>query len=72
MILYAVLSMIPFTALTLLNSNDIGLFSSSFIIIYFVLRLALNPKMKTEIDFLSLILLLVFIYFVATHILAIL
>lgn len=64
--------MIPFTTLTLLNSNDIGLFTSSFIIVYFVLRLALNPRMKTKFDFLSFALLLIFVVFVAQHVIQLL
>lgn len=70
--LYAIISMVPFTIFTLLNVTDLGIFVSSFVIVYFVLRLVLNPKMKTKIDFLSLILLTFFIYFVAERVIAIL
>jgi hypothetical protein len=64
--------MIPFTALTLLNVTDIGIFVSSFVIIYFVLRLVLNPRLKTKVDYLSIVLLLSFVYFVAERVISIL
>jgi hypothetical protein len=71
-IIYAIASMIPFTVFTLLNVTDIGIFVSSFVIIYFVLRLVLNPRIKTKVDFLSLVLLGLFVYFVAERVIAIL
>lgn len=71
-LIYAIVSMIPFTVFTLLNVTDIGIFVSSFVIIYFVLRLVMNPRIKTRIDFLSLVLLALFVYFVAERVIAIL
>src|SRR5487761_805972 len=53
--LYALVSMIPLSVFTLLNVTDIGIFASSFVIIYFVLRLVLNPRIRTRVDYLSLV-----------------
>ena len=69
---YALVSLIPFTVLSLLNSSDLGLFAIAFIIIYFVLRLVLNPKTKFRVDFLSLVLLVIFVYLIEQHIVPIL
>lgn len=71
-LIYAVVTMIPFTAFTLLNVTDMGVFVSSFVIVYFVLRLVLNPRIRTRFDFLSLVLLAMFVYYVAERIAAIL
>lgn len=71
MLIYAIVSMIPFIAFTVLNVTDIGIFVSSFVIVYFVLRLVLNPRIRTRIDILSLVLLTAFVYFVAERVIAI-
>jgi hypothetical protein len=71
-LIYAIASAIPTTAFTLLNVTDIGIFVSSFVIIYFVMRLVLNPKIRTKFDFLSLVLLGLFVYFVTERVIAIL
>lgn len=64
--------MIPFTVFTLFDVTDIGMFVGSFVIIYFVLRLVLNPKIRTSIDILSLVLLAFFVLFLSQRIVAIL
>jgi hypothetical protein len=71
-IIYSIASLIPFTALSLLNSGDIELFMSSFIIVYFFLRLALNPKMRTKIDIMSIVLFAVFALLIAQRLFTIL
>jgi hypothetical protein len=71
-LLYALVSMIPLSVFTLLNVTDIGIFASSFVIIYFVLRLVLNPRIRTRVDYLSLVLLGIFVYFVSERVIAIL
>jgi hypothetical protein len=59
-LIYAGLSFIPFTVFTFLNTTDIGLYASSYAILYFALRLILNPKLRTKVDYLGLILLAIF------------
>ncbi|MDG6906021.1 MAG: hypothetical protein JRN20_09585 [Nitrososphaerota archaeon] len=71
-IIFAGLSMISFVVLTFLNTIDFGIYASSFTIIYFALRLILNPKIRISVDILSLILLAIFVYFVAERVIAIL
>jgi len=69
---FAVLSMTAFVVFTFLNTNDIGLYASSFTIIYFALRLILNPRIRLQFDVLSLLLLAVFAYYVAERVISIL
>lgn len=64
--------MIAFTVLTFLNTVQIGIYASSYTIIYFALRLILNPKIRLKIDILSLVLLGIFVYYVSERVLAIL
>ncbi len=64
--------MIAFTVLTFLNIVQIGIYASSYTIIYFALRLILNPKIRVKIDVLSLVLLGIFVYYVSERVLAIL
>jgi hypothetical protein len=64
--------MTSFVIFTFLNTNDIGLYASSFTIVYFALRLILNPRIRLKVDVLSLILLGVFVYYVAERVIAIL
>lgn len=64
--------MIAFTVLTFLNIVQIGIYASSYTIIYFALRLILNPKIRMKIDVLSLVLLGIFVYYVSERVLAIL
>jgi hypothetical protein len=71
-IIFAIAAMIPFTVLTFLNTSDIGLFVSSFAILYFALRLILNPKFRIQVDVLGFILLAFFAFYVAQRVLAIL
>ncbi|MHB8567864.1 MAG: hypothetical protein ACYC7D_12840 [Nitrososphaerales archaeon] len=69
---FAGLAMIAFVVFNFLNTNDIGLYASSFTIIYFALRLVLNPKIRLRVDALSLVLLAVFVYYVAERVISIL
>jgi hypothetical protein len=64
--------MVPFTVFTFLNTNDIGIFVSAYTILYFALRLILNPKMRLKVDILGFILFAFFAYFVAERVLSIL
>jgi len=69
---YAALAMIPFTVFTFLNTTDIGIFVSAYTVEYFALRLIMNPKLRLKVDALGLILLVLFLYFVAIRVASIL
>lgn len=71
-LIFAAASMIPFTVFTFLNTNDIGIFVSSYTIVYFALRLILNPQMRLKLDVLGLVLLALFVFFVAERVVSIL
>lgn len=71
-LVFAGLIMIPFVVLTFFNSNDLGLFVISYTIIYFALRLTMNPKMRLRVDVLGFILLALFILYVSQRVLSIL
>jgi hypothetical protein len=70
--LYAGVTMIPFTVFTFLNTTDLGVYVSSYTIEYFALRLILNPRLRGKVDVLGLILLILFVYFVALRVASIL
>lgn len=67
-LLYAALAMVPFTVFTFLNTADLGVFVSAYTIEYFALRLIMNPKLRLKVDLLGLILLALFVYFVAIRV----
>ena len=71
-LLYAAVALAPFTVFTFLNTNDIGVFVSSYTIVYFALRVMLNPKMKLKVDVLGLVLLALFVFFVAQRVVSVL
>ena len=71
-LIYATMAMIPFTVFTFLNTNDLGIFVSAYTIEYFALRLIMNPKLRLRVDVLGLILLVLFVYFVAVRVASIL
>jgi hypothetical protein len=71
-LLYAGLAMVPFTVFTFLNTTDLGIFVSAYTIEYFALRLIMNPKLRLRVDLLGLILLGLFVYFVALRVASIL
>jgi hypothetical protein len=64
--------MIAFVTLTFLNTNDFGLYVSSFAILYFALRLVFNPKIRISVDLLGFALLAFFLFYVGERVLAIL
>ena len=64
--------MIPFTVFTFLNTTDMGIFVSAYTIEYFALRLIMNPKLRLKVDVLGLLLLVLFLYFVALRVASIL
>jgi hypothetical protein len=66
------MAMIPFTVFTFLNTGDLGIFVSAYTIEYFALRLIMNPKLRLRVDVLGLILLVLFVYFVALRVSSIL
>ena len=70
-LLYATAALVPFTVFTFLNTNDIGVFVSSYTIVYFALRLILNPKMRLKVDVLGLVLLALFVLFVAERVVSV-
>jgi len=69
---YSAVALVPFTVFTFLNTNDIGIYVSSYTIVYFALRLTLNPKVRLKVDLLGLLLLALFLYFVAQRVLTVL
>ncbi len=71
-LLYAGVAMVPFVVFTFLNTIDMGVFVSAYTIEYFALRLIMNPKLRSRVDFLGLILLALFVYFVAIRVAGIL
>jgi len=71
-LVYAAMAMIPFTVFTFLNTTDVGIFVSAYTIEYFALRLIMNPKLRLKVDVLGLILLVLFVYFVALRVASIL
>ena len=64
-LIYAGLSFTSFTVLTFFNTTDLGLYASSFAVLYFALRLIFNPKLRTKVDYLGLFLLGIFILYLA-------
>jgi len=71
-LIYAGIAMIPFTIFTFLNTSDLGIFVSAYTIEYFALRLMMNPKLRLRVDVLGLLLLGLFVYFVAVRVASIL
>ena len=71
-LVFAAVSMIPFTVFTFLDTTDIGIFVSAYTIVYFALRLIMNPKLRLKVDVLGLVLLALFLYFVAVRVASIL
>ena len=69
---YAAVAMIPLTVFTFLNTADFGIFVSAYTIEYFALRLIMNPRLRLKVDLLGLLLLALFIYFVAVRVAGIL
>jgi hypothetical protein len=70
-IVYAASSFAAFTALTFLNTDDFGLYVSCFAILYFALRLILNPKLRFKIDYLGLVLLGLFLFYLVDKLISI-
>lgn len=67
-LLYASFAMVPFTIFTFLNTTDLGIYVSAYTIEYFALRLIMNPKLRLKFDLLGLVLLALFVYFVALRV----
>jgi hypothetical protein len=65
---YSAAALTPFVVFTFLNANDMGIYVSSYTIVYFALRLTLNPKMRLKVDVLGLVLLALFVLFVAERV----
>jgi hypothetical protein len=64
--------MVPFVVFTFLSINDIGVYVSSYTIVYFALRFVLNPRLKLKVDVLGLVLLAAFVSFLFPHMSALL
>jgi hypothetical protein len=71
-IIYATLSFIPLTIFSFLGTTDLGLYASSYAILYFALRLIFNPKLRTQYDYLGFILLGIFAAYLASKFIVIL
>lgn len=70
-LIYSAAAMAPFVLFTFLNTNDIGTYVSSYTIVYFALRLTLNPRIRLKVDVLGLLLLVLFLYSVAQRVITI-
>jgi hypothetical protein len=66
-LIFSAVVMAPFVLFTFFNVNDIGIYVSSYTVAYFALRLTFNPKLRLKIDLLGLLLLALFLFFVAQH-----
>lgn len=64
-LVFATVTAVPFTVFTFLNISDIGIYTSSYTILYFALSLMLNPKMRLRVDVLGIALILLSAYFVS-------
>jgi hypothetical protein len=64
--------MVPFVVFTFLDANDISIYASSYAILYFALKLMMNPKMKLRVDILGIVLFALFAYFATSSALSIL
>ena len=71
-LIYSAAALTPFVLFTFLNTGDIGIYVSSYTIVYFALRLTLNPKIRLKVDVLGLLLLALFLYFVAQRVFSVL
>ncbi len=71
-LLFAIVALSAFVVLTFLNTNDLGLYASSYTIIYFALRLIFNPKIRIRVDLLSIALLAIFVFYISQRVLVIL
>ncbi len=67
-LVYAATAMVPFTVFAFLNVNDGGLYVTGYTIVYFALRLTMNPKLRFRVDVLGLALLALFVWFVALRV----
>ena len=71
-LIFSAVTLTPFVLFTFLNTNDIGIYVSSYTMVYFALRLTLNPKLRLKVDLLGLLLLALFLYFIAQRVLSVL
>jgi hypothetical protein len=67
-LVYAAAAMVPFTVFTFLNTDDLGVYVSAYTIVYFAMRLIMNPKLRFRVDVLGLALLALFVWFVALRV----
>jgi hypothetical protein len=67
-LVYAAAAMVPFTVFTFLNTTDLGIYVSANTIVYFALRFFMNPKLRLRVDVLGIVLLALFVFFVALHV----
>lgn len=69
---YSAAALTSFVLFTFLNTDNVGIYVSSYTIVYFALRLTLNPKIRLKVDVLGLLLLALFLYFVAQRVFSVL
>lgn len=70
--LYAIVSLIPFTLLAFLNSTDITLYIIAFILSYLFLRVIVNPRFRLSVDLLTYGFLVIFFVIIALRALTLL
>lgn len=70
--LYAIVSLVPFTLLAFLNSTDITLYIIAFILSYLFLRVIVNPRFRLSVDLLTYGFLVIFFVIIALRALSLL
>lgn len=70
--LYAIVSLVPFTLLAFLNSTDITLYIIAFILSYLFLRVIVNPRFRLSVDLLTYCFLVIFFVIIALRALSLL
>jgi hypothetical protein len=62
--------MVPFVVFPFLGIYDFGTYVTSYAIVYFALRMVLNPRLRIKIDVLRLVLFAGVVFFVAQRVIA--
>ncbi|HKT22080.1 MAG TPA: hypothetical protein VJR06_05680 [Nitrososphaerales archaeon] len=68
MLILAAALMVPFVALTYLSVDDLGVFASSYLVVYLAFRLVSNPRLRVRVDVLGYALLVGFVFFTMQHV----
>lgn len=71
-VVFAAVTMLPYSILVFVGTNDLGVYLSIFAVTYFAVKLAFSPKMRTRVDVLAVLLLVLFAYFAVQSMVSIL